>query len=335
MSAPDSTLAFPLPVRAVNQSVRTAPGGFVRALLRLLGESRPLAGLFAAMLLLAALALAGLAFDPRPITGAPAWLKPLKFALSTALYAPSAAWLLGQLEASPRTVRALTWVTVVTLGVELALIFLQAARGTTSHFNLATPFDQLVFNVMGVAIAVLWAAQIATAVLLFRQGFADPAQAWTLRLSMLLTVLGAAVGWLMVTPTAAQIAGFQHGLAVASGAHTIGGPDGGPGLPLTNWSRLHGDLRAAHFLGLHGLQIVPLFGWLLQRLGRFTAPRRARLVVALAASYFALFALLLVQALRGQSIAAPDALTLAAAGAWLAGTLAAFAVASQGDESEA
>lgn len=76
-------------------------------------------------------------------------------------------------------------------------------------------------------------------------------------------------------------------------------------------------------------------GWLLQRFGRFTSARRARLVVAAATSYFVLFALLVVQALQGQSVATPDALTLGAAGAWLVGTLAGLAVAGQGDEREA
>ena len=232
-----------LPATLAPRSTRSAPGAARRlvadassALLLALGRSRSLAALFFSMVLLSVVAVAGLVLDPRLITGAPAWLKPLKFALSTAIYAPSAAWLLGQLDGSPKTVRALTAVTVATLAIELVLIFAQAARGTSSHFNIASRGDLLVFNVMGVAIAALWAAQLVTAVLLFRQGFQDPALAWTLRLALLLTVLGAAVGWLMVTPTAAQLAGFQHGVVVTSGAHTVGGPDGGPGLPLTRWS---------------------------------------------------------------------------------------------------
>ena len=45
----------------------------------------------------------------------------------------------------------------------------------------------------------------------------------------------------------------------------IGAPDGTPRLPLTNWSRTHGDLRIPHFFGLHGLQAIPLLAWAVGR----------------------------------------------------------------------
>jgi len=108
----------------------------------------------------------------------------------------------------------------------------------------------------------------------------------------------------------------------AAGAHTVGAPDGLPGVPGTGWSRKHGDLRVPHFLGLHGAQVVPLVTWWF---GRRTALRNSTVFVA-AASYLFLYLLLFWQALRGQSVVDPDTVMVVALLAWLAGTAAAIAI---------
>ena len=128
----------------------------------------------------------------------------------------------------------------------------------------------------------------------------------------------------MAQPNLAQLAqAHATGRLPIAGAHTVGAPDGGPGLPVTDWSTRHGDLRIAHFLGMHGLQVLPLLAWWLDRRG-IAAQRR--LIFAAAASYLALFALVLWQALRGQSIVQPDLLTLETFAAWLGLTIATVAV---------
>ena len=103
------------------------------------------------------------------------------------------------------------------------------------------------------------------------------------------------------------------------GAHTVGGLDGGDGMPLTGWSREHGDLRVPHFIGLHAVQALALVAIILQRWRRPEAVR-VRAVMAASASYASLFLLLLWQALRGHSALAPDATALASIAIWALAT---------------
>lgn len=102
--------------------------------------NRPLALIIGVMLATLLAALVGLVVDPRVITGAPAWLKPAKFALSISVYAATFIWLLSFISGRARIVRLISWVTAVGLLVEMALIAMQVVRGTTSHFNVSTPF---------------------------------------------------------------------------------------------------------------------------------------------------------------------------------------------------
>jgi len=259
-----------------------------------------------------------LLIDPRQIMGAPAWMKPAKFAASIAIYTVTLAWVFTQLREWPATRRVVSWVTTITLLLEIVIIDLQAWRGTTSHFNVGTLVDGVLFAIMGVAILVQTLAAIAVAVALWRQHFSDRAIGWALRFGMTITIVGAMTGGLMTQPTRAQLEHARAGNRMTvAGAHTVGAPDGGPGLPGTGWSREHGDLRVAHFLGLHALQILPLAALLFARRG-WQDLRRIRMVWAISASYVSLFALLLWQALRGQSVTAPDTATITALALWAA-----------------
>jgi hypothetical protein len=275
----------------------------------------------------------GLVVDRRVITGAPAWLKPAKFALSTMIAAWSFAFCIASTTIWPRFTRALDIVLATGLAIEIALIDMQAARGTTSHFNVATRFDGAVFAVMGVSILCIWLTMLLLTVVLFRQRFASSAWGWSLRLGMVLALIGTGSGGLMAVPNSRQLAeAHATGRLPIAGAHTVGTADGGRGLPVTGWSVDHGDLRVAHFLGMHGLQVLPLLAWWIAR-RRFAPDDRTQrnLIFAMAASYLALFGLILWQAFRGQSIAQPDSLSLASFTAWLVLT-AVVVVAIRGKE---
>src|SRR5258707_10435676 len=103
--------------------------------------SAPLTATAILMLVTFAACSAGIFLDHRMITGVPAWLKPAKFAISTAIYAITIAWFFRYLTVWPRFTKAMGWVLAATLTLEVVIIDIQAARGTTSHFNASTPLD--------------------------------------------------------------------------------------------------------------------------------------------------------------------------------------------------
>jgi hypothetical protein len=101
-----------------------------------------------------------------------------------------------------------------------------------------------------------------------------PPFAWGIRLGVLLFVLGSVEGG-----------------AMAALSRSVTGS--GPTVPLLGWN-VAGDLRVAHFVGLHALEAVPLAGYLAARATqRGRVERPLRVVAAVAAA----FALALVVAL--------------------------------------
>jgi hypothetical protein len=254
--------------------------------------------------------LIAMAFDSQQITGVNAWLKPLKFGLSSAITCLTLAWMAGCLTDWPRIRKWASRVFAASIAIEIVIIDLQAARGTTSHFNVSTPFDKAAFIVMGVSIATLWLSMAAMTHGLMRQKLSPVSWQWALRLGLLLSFVGAAAGGLMLRQTPEQKAA---GNGLYFGAHTVGAPDGGHGLPFLNWSTSHGDLRIPHFLGLHAMQILPLLSWWLSRRKRLLEPQRVQLVWLSTLAYVSLFLLLAWQAFRGQALLRPDEVTVIAA----------------------
>ena len=266
-------------------------------------------------------AVLGVFLDNRMVTGVPVWLKPAKFAISSAIYAATLVWLFRYIRVWPRFVEAMGRIVAGVLLLEVGIIYVQAARGTTSHFNVATPIDGILFGVMGISILILWLASVGILAAVLKQSFPDAAWGWSLRLGLLISLLGSGAGGLMLRPTPEQKGELRAGRISPVGGHTVGAPDGGAGLPAVGWSSQHGDLRIPHFFGMHAFQIVPALGWLLTRRRR---GRHVEIVFATAASYLALLTILMWQALRGQSLIHPDAATLLALGVWFASTALAF-----------
>ncbi len=280
--------------------------GLVPGVWRQLRKDAP--GLASAAILLAisfCASLLGLCFDHHIITGLRAWDKPAKFSFSTLIFAVTLGATLQWIRKWPRLTSIAEKLTGAALILEVAIIDLQAARHTTSHFNNTTHLNTYLFQIMGVGIATLWLGTFVICVASLFGQFASQVWGWSLRLGLVLTLIGSASGAFMVLPTPQQLAeGRATGRMPIIGSHTVGAPDGGAGLPFLGWCADHGDLRIAHFIGIHGLQALPLLALFTQKYA--DQRRRMRLLLLGFVSYTSLFVLMLRQALRGQSILQPD-----------------------------
>jgi hypothetical protein len=270
------TLPHPLPASAA--AATTPWAGLWRREPRLVA----FALLMLALMLPAAI---GLGLDERTLRGVNVWVKPMKFMASVALLALTTAWFTPLLPDALRRGRgfsALVWTLILTGGFEVAYISLQAGLGQASHYNVGDPFHATMYTLMGGAAMVLTATQPWLAWLIWRHGDRSVAPAYrqAVLLGLVLTfMLGASVGMMLG-----------------------GGPPAtGAGLPVVGWSRSMGDLRVAHFLGIHAGQVLPLAGFALAR----AWPRAAVPGVWIAAALWsALWAAALQQALAGQPLIA-------------------------------
>jgi hypothetical protein len=194
--------------------------------------------------------------DDRIVMGANTWIKPMKFMLSLAVYLWTIAWFSRYISRPRWAIRTISIIIAVVLLIESACILLQAARATTSHYKVATDFDAAIFRTMGIMIAI---DMLMSLVILFRLikpvVRLPPSYLWGIRSGFMLFLAGGAIGAVMIV----------------NNAHTVGAPDGGPGLPFLGWSTVGGDLRIAHGMALHALQILPLWGYALSRWARLSS----------------------------------------------------------------
>ncbi|MEO1435074.1 MAG: hypothetical protein AAFV80_06015 [Bacteroidota bacterium] len=211
------------------------------------------------------------------VLGINAWIKPMKFFLSTTIFCWSMAWYLDYLQ-MPLQANAFGWTMIVCLGLEILYIVVQASKGELSHFNMSTSFTSMMWSFMALAATIIASYTAYIGILFFQQDFPElPAHyLWAIRLGIILFVIFA-------------FQGFAMG---ARNAHTVGALDGGAGLPIVNWSMRDGDLRVAHFIGMHALQVIPILSYYVLR--------NLRLTVLLAVLYGALALFTWIQALQGR-----------------------------------
>ncbi|MEN9629332.1 MAG: hypothetical protein RJA10_2559 [Pseudomonadota bacterium] len=263
---------------------RAGPAGVdtaLRPIWHRMWQAEPRLMAFALLMLAAALpATAGLGLDDRLFRGVNVWVKPIKFMLASALLALTTAWFATHLQAAAlrgRALRALSWTLIVSAGFEVLYITLQAALGQASHYNVGDAFHGLMYSLMGLFAMTLTATQPWLAWLLWRHG--QPGLPPAYRLSVL---LGLVLTFVLGAGAAIPLAQLQ--------------PPAGAGWPLVGWHLQGGDLRIAHFIGIHAGQVLPLLGAVLAARSARPGPAVAGVWLGTAA-WTALWALALGHAL--------------------------------------
>ncbi len=232
-------------------------------------------------------------FDARMVLGSNVWIKPMKFGISVSIYAFTLAWIVSLFQraivqtAGPdpltRRLRRLgLWISIMMYG-EILFVTLQAARGVRSHFNHDSPLDDAIYSIMGLMILANTILVVVFFLPAFQHRFSGrltPALRLGIQTGVVIFLIGSVFG------------GIMSGLD----RHTIGGADGGAGIPVLNWSTRFGDVRMVHALGLHALQVLPIVGWWVSEKA---APTRTIVAVS-AAAYAALFLFSSVLTLAGR-----------------------------------
>ena len=221
-------------------------------------------------------------FDATEVLGINRWIKPMKFFVSISIFVWTAAVYLYFLKGCEKQARFISWSMIAIFLIEMIIITGQAARGTTSHFNVKTPLDGMLFSIMGLAITLNTLLAAYLLYLYFKAEIDLPRSiVWGMRLGIVVFLASCIEGGYMSS---------QLG-------HAVGVADGGKGLPGVNWSTEAGDLRVAHFVGMHAFQAVPFFAYTMEK---YRVKSALLWTFVFAIIYFAAFTFVFAQALLGR-----------------------------------
>lgn len=261
--------------------------GRVPIMSELLERQRTLATYGLALLPLALIALAAQGFDPRTLDGVNVWVKPTKFLFSVAVFALTAAWFFGYVRPDRRTsplMRGTVALLIFAGSFELAWIGWQASQGLHSHWNFDTVFYAIMYGLMGLFALLLTATALPLAWEIGRR----PASG--LRSDFVAAVV---IGLVLTFLLGAGFGGYMS----AQSGHSIG-VEGGR-VALFGWNRSGGDLRIAHFMGIHAQQAIPLLG---AAIAGFDTRTRWRLLVGGTALFSLATVGLFAQAVAGRPL---------------------------------
>ena len=226
--------------------------------------------------------------DDRMLNGVNIWMKPLKFQLSLAVFGLTLVWLMPLASQAFRRGwggRLIVWGFIVPALGEISYIVWRASRGEASHFNIETPIASMLYSLMAVGAVTITATSLVLAYGILRKD--APSAPSVFRLA---AIIGLVLSFVFAT-----VNGMSMGTNLS---HFVGQPPmDGSSVPIFGWSLTVGDLRVAHFIGLHAQQVIPLFGAVLAGMN----VARGRLVlIAFSVAYAALTLFTFVQALQGR-----------------------------------
>jgi hypothetical protein len=212
------------------------------------------------------------------VYGVNAWFKPFKFAFSTFTLVWAMAWYCHYLPSF--NINLFNWVIILFLSFEIIYIAIMASQGKISHYNLSSPFYSMMFSMMALAASLVTIYIAYVGILFCIQDFPDLPNfyVWAIRFGILIFVIFSFEGFLM---------GGRL-------SHSVGLENDNSNLFILGWSKIVGDLRVSHFIGMHALQVLPIVSFYLLK--------NTKLTVLIALVYGVLATLTLVQALNGKPL---------------------------------
>ncbi|MGF1637654.1 MAG: hypothetical protein ACFCUU_11325 [Cyclobacteriaceae bacterium] len=205
-----------------------------------------------------------------------AWYKPFKFAFSTFTFVWAMAWYCYYLP--DFNVQAFNWTVILLLSFEIIYIAIMASQGKSSHYNVSSSFYAFMFSMMALAATLVTLYTAYVGLLFFTGEFASIPNyyLWAIRLGIVIFVIFSLEGFLM---------GGRM-------SHSVGLENDNSNLFIVGWSKLTGDLRVSHFIGMHALQILPLLSFYLLK--------NTKLAILGGLLYGLLALFTLIQALQGK-----------------------------------
>ncbi len=171
---------------------------------------------------------------------------------------------------------------ILLLGFEIVYISLQASHGQISHYNLSTPIYSFLYSLMALAATCVTLYTGYVGILFFTSSCCTTLlpsyYLWGIRFGIFIFVIFSFEGFLMGSRL----------------NHSVGAFNENSNLYIIGWSTKVGDLRVAHFIGMHALQVLPVLS--------FYLIKNTKMVFVVSLLYVLLAIFTLIQALQGKPL---------------------------------